>query len=82
MAKKKESHKMPDGTEMTGKTHSKSSKPVSKASSKVVSTKGASPKGKSDWMVHLGKVYKEKKGKDPKYKYSEAMKDAKKTYKK
>ena len=70
MAKKKESHKMPDGTEMTGKTHSKSSKPVSKAS----------PKGKSDWMVHLGKVYKEKKGKDPKYKYSEAMKDAKKTY--
>jgi len=38
--------------------------------------------GKSAWMVHLQKTYKEKKAKNPDYKYSSAMKDAKKTYKK
>ena len=39
-------------------------------------------KPKSAWMVHLDKVYKEKKKKDPNYKYSSAMKDAKASYKK
>ena len=38
--------------------------------------------GKSAWMVHLNKVYQEKKKKDKDYKYSQAMKDAKKTYNK
>lgn len=33
-------------------------------------------------MVHLDKVYKEGKKKNKDYKYSQAMKDAKKTYKK
>tara|TARA_R110000744_G_scaffold47117_1_gene103878 strand:- start:207 stop:347 length:141 start_codon:yes stop_codon:yes gene_type:complete len=39
-----------------------------------------SSKPKTTWMVHLQKTYKEKKAKDPTYKYSSAMKDAKKTY--
>tara|TARA_R110000744_G_scaffold146875_1_gene259817 strand:- start:488 stop:688 length:201 start_codon:yes stop_codon:yes gene_type:complete len=39
-------------------------------------------KAKTDWMIHLQKTYKEKKAKNPAYKYSSAMKDAKKTYKK
>tara|TARA_R110000824_G_scaffold340739_3_gene527240 strand:- start:9253 stop:9393 length:141 start_codon:yes stop_codon:yes gene_type:complete len=41
-----------------------------------------SGKTKTAWMVHLQKTYSEKKKKDPSYKYSSAMKDAKKTYKK
>tara|TARA_R110000737_G_scaffold339334_2_gene361169 strand:- start:2986 stop:3129 length:144 start_codon:yes stop_codon:yes gene_type:complete len=35
---------------------------------------------KTAWMIHLDKVYKEGKKKDKEYKYSQAMKDAKKTY--
>lgn len=38
--------------------------------------------GKSNWMKHLDKVYKDGKKKNKDYKYSAAMKDAKKTYKK
>jgi hypothetical protein len=34
------------------------------------------------WMSHLAKVYAAGKRKDSAYKYSQAMKDAKKTYKK
>ena len=37
---------------------------------------------KSDWMKHLDKVFKHGKKKDKDYKYKDAMKDAKKTYKK
>lgn len=37
---------------------------------------------KTAWMIHLDKVYREEKKKNPDYKYSQAMKDAKKTYKK
>lgn len=33
-------------------------------------------------MIHLDKVYREGKKKNKDYKYSSAMKDAKKTYKK
>ena len=36
----------------------------------------------SKWIEHVKTVYAEKKKKDPNYKYKEAMKDAKKTYKK
>ena len=41
-------------------------------------------KGKTQttWMVHLQKTFKEGKKKNKEYKYSQAMKDAKKTYKK
>tara|TARA_R110000796_G_scaffold6983_1_gene24293 strand:+ start:4298 stop:4474 length:177 start_codon:yes stop_codon:yes gene_type:complete len=35
-SKKKETHKMPDGTVMSGKTHNKNSKPVSKRQKPVV----------------------------------------------
>lgn len=71
MKKKSGTHKMPGGEEMTGDTHSKSSKPVKKSKGK-----------KTAWMVHLDKVYREAKKKDSNYKYSQAMKDAKKSYKK
>ena len=36
----------------------------------------------SPWIAHVMKVHKEGKKKNPNYKYSQAMKDAKKTYKK
>ena len=39
-------------------------------------------KPKSAWMIHLDKVYRTNKSKNPNYKYSQAMKDAKKSYKK
>lgn len=35
----------------------------------------------SEWMTHLKKFYEAEKKKNPKYKYKDAMKDAKKTYK-
>tara|TARA_R110002096_G_scaffold152943_3_gene316440 strand:+ start:3233 stop:3514 length:282 start_codon:yes stop_codon:yes gene_type:complete len=41
----------------------------------------ASGKG-GDWKGHLKKTFDAGKKKDPKYKYSQAMKDAKLTYKK
>jgi len=37
---------------------------------------------KTAWMIHLDKVYRDGKKKNKDYKYSDAMKDAKKTYKK
>ena len=39
-------------------------------------------KHKTSWMIHLDKVYRANKKKNPNYKYSQAMKDAKKSYKK
>ena len=36
----------------------------------------------SKWIAHVLKTYRAKKSKDSTYKYSQAMKDAKKTYKK
>tara|TARA_R110000737_G_scaffold185603_1_gene208801 strand:- start:125 stop:265 length:141 start_codon:yes stop_codon:yes gene_type:complete len=35
---------------------------------------------KTEWMKHLDKVYRDGKKKNKDYKYSQAMKDAKKTY--
>ena len=43
-------------------------------------TKKEAPK--KTWKVHLAEVYAAGKKKDPKYKYSTAMQDAKKSYKK
>ena len=37
-------------------------------------------KEKTKWMIHLDKVYKEMKAKNPTIKLSEAMKEAKKSY--
>lgn len=37
---------------------------------------------KKSWKEHLAKTYADGKKKNKDYKYSEAMKDAKKTYKK
>jgi hypothetical protein len=39
-------------------------------------------KPKSAWMIHLDKVYRAGKKKNQHYKYSQAMKDAKSSYKK
>lgn len=36
--------------------------------------------GQTAWMKHLTQVYKENKAKNPDYKFSAAMKDAKKSY--
>jgi len=45
-AKKKGTHKMPDGTEMTGSTHNKDSKPVKKTKkSETVNSKTGANKG-------------------------------------
>lgn len=43
-------------------------------------TKKEAPK--KTWKAHLAEVYAAGKKKDSSYKYSQAMKDAKKTYKK
>eukprot|EP01047_Picozoa_sp_COSAG01_P047059 COSAG01_NODE_4462_length_5001_cov_1.631654_6_plen_44_part_00 len=39
-------------------------------------------KKQSSWISHVKKTYHAKKKSNPNYKYSHAMKDAKKTYKK
>ena len=38
------------------------------------------PKKQTKWMIHLNKFYRQQLKKNPNYKYSQAMKDAKKTY--
>ncbi len=65
----KGSHKMPDGSVMKD-----SDMPKKKASKKEAP--------KMNWKSHLADVYAAGKKKDSSYKYSQAMKDAKKTYKK
>tara|TARA_R110000787_G_scaffold73525_2_gene163935 strand:- start:3435 stop:3563 length:129 start_codon:yes stop_codon:yes gene_type:complete len=40
------------------------------------------PKKLSAWNKHVGVVFKAGKKKDPKYSFVQALKDAKKTYKK
>ena len=47
----------------------------------VAKKKAPASKG-GDWKGHLKKTFEAGKKKDPKYKYSQAMKDAKITYKK
>ena len=44
--------------------------------------KKSSPKGGSSWIKHVKHTYHSKKKSNPSYKYSQAMKDAKKTFKK
>jgi len=44
--KKKGTHKMPDGTVMSGKTHSKDSKPVKKKAKTTYKKKAANPVAK------------------------------------
>lgn len=39
-------------------------------------------KKSNPWLAHVMKVFKSKKKSNPKYTYSQAIKDAKKTYKK
>jgi len=60
---------MPDGSVMKGATHPKPKK--NKGNGK-----------QSPWISHVMKTHKDGKKKNPDYKYSSAMKDAKKTYKK
>ena len=38
------------------------------------------PKKKTAWMLHLAKVFAAGKKRNPNYKYSAAMRDAKKSY--
>lgn len=56
-----------------------------KKETKEKAPKKAAPKKeapKMNWKSHLADVYAAGKKKDSSYKYSQAMKDAKKTYKK
>lgn len=62
---KDETHKMPDGTIMKNKDMPKKKRKSS---------------GPNPWITHLKKVFSEGKKKDPKYKYKDAMKDAKSSY--
>ena len=55
------------------------SAPVGKA--KKIPTKPKGTRKPSAWNIHLQKVYAKGKKKNPSYKYSQAMKDAKTTYK-
>ena len=66
---KKGTHKMPDGSIMKNGTHGGKKK------------KGGGGK-QSPWIKHVMKTHQEGKKKNKEYKYSTAMKDAKKTYKK
>ena len=40
------------------------------------------PKKNNPWTIHVSKVFKEGKKKDPKYTFVNALKDAKKSYSK
>ena len=40
------------------------------------------PKKQNSWFTHLQSVYRKGKAKNSSYKYGQAMKDARKTYKK
>lgn len=44
-------------------------------------TPATKSKGGGDWKGHLAKTFAQGKKKNPNYKYSQAMKDAAKTYK-
>ena len=56
--------------------------PDHKGGDKMDSDKKKKKGGKTEWMTHLDKVFKEGRKKNKDYKYSDAMKDAKKSYKK
>jgi hypothetical protein len=67
------------------KSMRKVSRSMSKSSKKVKKPKKSKKKGKkpaSNWNKHMMIVYKSMKAKDPSVKLGDAMKAAKKTYKK
>ena len=68
--KKKDTHKMPDGKEMTGKTHNKDSKPVKKPKFNV---KKKEPAKKPNFKV-VGKYKKKEPAKKPNFKVNPAKK--------
>jgi len=65
---------MPDGSIM--KDSDMDDKPMKKTTAKAKGTRKP-----SSWNQHVSKVYQAGKKKNADYKYSQAMKDAKKTYK-
>ena len=73
------------GKKSPRRTKSKMSKKAMRRSSKKKkkkSTKRKSKKGPTSWNKHMMAVYKSMKAKNSQYKLQDAMKDAKKTYKK
>ena len=64
-------------SKMSNKAMRRSSKKKAKKS-----TKRKSKKGPTSWNKHMMAVYKSMKSKNPSYKLQDAMKDARKTYKK
>tara|TARA_R100000541_G_scaffold52011_1_gene59636 strand:- start:448 stop:717 length:270 start_codon:yes stop_codon:yes gene_type:complete len=80
----KGSHEMPDGSYMKDSDMPKGKKGKAKkvVEDKAPAKKKAPTSKGGDWKGHLKKTFEAGKKKDPKYKYSQAMKDAKKTYKK
>lgn len=67
-------------TKRLSKVGKKRSGKKSKSSGKK--SKRSNKKGPTAWNKHLMKVYREMKAKDKKVKLGQAMKEAKKTYKK
>ncbi len=47
-----------------------------------IDSKPSEPKKASNWVQHVKNYWEERKQQDPDYKYKDAMKDAKKTWKK
>ncbi len=72
---------MPEGKGTYGSKRGRPKKSVEPVESKGKKAPAKSSGG-GDWKGHLKKTFEAGKKKDPKYKYSQAMKDAKKTYKK
>ena len=72
------------GKKSARRTKSRMSKKAMRRSSKKKkkSTKRKSKKGPTSWNKHMMAVYKSMKAKNSEYKLQDAMKDAKKTYKK
>ena len=64
------------------KAKSKKAMRRTKRPKKSTKKKSKGKKGPTDWNTHLMKVYKEMKAKDSKVRFGDAMKAAKKTYKK
>tara|TARA_B100000686_G_C15941116_1_gene548874 strand:- start:4 stop:249 length:246 start_codon:yes stop_codon:yes gene_type:complete len=68
----------------SSKMSKKAARRVTKKAAKRTKRKGTKRKGKKStaWNKHMMAFYKSMKAKDPSYKLQNAMKDAKKTYKK
>jgi len=81
MAKKKSKSKKYTTVAKIKKLKSKSSKRSVKRSNKKSKSKSKSKK-QTPWIKHVTNVYKEMKKKNPDAKLGDAMKEAKKTYKK